>query len=111
MPAVRFFNALHILLGGLARSLLPSLFFHTSIGATTQTGQPPKGDTVTLTNNLERIEVLANTVLQLVDAKEYQQAHLILDMLEGRVQVVRRHIEHLQNVTDFAARPAGDEVT
>jgi hypothetical protein len=36
-------------------------------------------------------------------------AHLRLDELEGKVHAARRHIDHLQNVTDFAARPAGGD--
>jgi len=63
---------------------------------------------VTLTNHIQRIEALANECLQHVDRKEFPQAHLSLDGLEMNVLELRRHIEHLQNVTDFCARPAGD---
>jgi len=66
---------------------------------------------VTFTNHIQRIEVLANQALQHVDRKEYETAHLILDDLEKKVHQVHRHIDHLQNVRDFCARPAGDDVT
>jgi len=63
-----------------------------------------------LTNNIQRIEQLSGECLHHVDQKEYHQAHLILDAMEMNILQVRRHIEHLQNVTDFCARTAGDIV-
>lgn len=64
---------------------------------------------MTLTNHIQRIETLASECLHHVDRKEYHQAHSVLDGLEMNVLEVRRHIDHLQNVTDFAARPAGGD--
>jgi len=62
---------------------------------------------VTLTNNIERIKVLANDVVMHVDRKEYERAQIILDEIEKKGHEVHRHIAHLQNVRDFCARPAG----
>lgn len=67
-----------------------------------------KEHTVTLTNNIRDIEGIAYDVLHHVDRKEYEQAHCMLDNLERHIHEVRRHIDHLQNVRDFCARPAGD---
>ncbi len=64
---------------------------------------------MTITNHIRRIEELAGDVIYLVDHKDYEMAHLRLDELEGKVHAARRHIDHLQNVTDFAARPAGGD--
>ncbi len=63
---------------------------------------------MTLTNNSRAIEALANDVVHHVDRKEYAQAHCVLDNIESKVHEIRRHVDHLQNVADFAARPAGD---
>ena len=63
---------------------------------------------MTLTNNIQSIEGLANDVVHHVDRKEYERAHLVLDNLERKVHEVRRHVDHLQNVRDFCARPAGE---
>lgn len=65
---------------------------------------------MTLTNNVQRIEALASECLHHVDRKEYPQAHLVLDGLEMNVLELRRHIDHLQNVSDFCARPSGEDV-
>ena len=62
---------------------------------------------MTITNHMQRIEVLANDTLQHVDRKEYERAHIILDELVKKVHEAHRHIDHLQNVRDFCARPAG----
>ena len=70
-----------------------------------------QGDTVTLTNHVQNIELLAGSVLAHADAREYELAHVALDDIEKKVQAIRRHIDHLQNVTDFCARPAGEDVT
>ncbi|MBA7609968.1 hypothetical protein ES703_17171 [subsurface metagenome] len=67
-----------------------------------------KDSIMTLTNNTRDIETLANDVVHHVDRREYEQAHCMLDNIERKVHEVRRHIEHLQNVRDFCARPAGD---
>jgi len=64
---------------------------------------------VTLTNNIQDIESLASDALNHVDRKEYERAHLVLDNLESKVREVRRHVDHLQNVRDFCARPAGGD--
>lgn len=66
---------------------------------------------MTITNHIRRIGELAGDVLRLVDVKDYANAHLLLDELEGEVQAARRHIDNLQNVTDFCARPAGEDGT
>ncbi len=64
---------------------------------------------MTLTNHTRRIETLANDVVHHVDRKEYEQAHCCLDDIEKKVHAARRHIDHVQNVSDFAARPAGGD--
>lgn len=64
---------------------------------------------MTITNHIRRIQDLADDVIALVDLKDYGNAHLLLDELEGKVQAARRHIDHLQNVSDFCARPAGGD--
>jgi len=62
---------------------------------------------VTLTNNIRAIETSAQMALKHCDEKKYPQAHLDLDVIESKVRILRTHIDHLQNVTDFCARPAG----
>ena len=64
---------------------------------------------MTLTNNTRRIEELSGIVTTLVDSKKYEEAHCALDEIEKKVHAVHRHIDHLQNVTDFCARPAGGD--
>ncbi len=64
---------------------------------------------MTLTNNTKLIEDLAGAVTILIDNKQYAEAHLVLDEMESKVHAVRRHVEHLQNVTDFCSRPAGGD--
>lgn len=64
---------------------------------------------MTLTNHTKRIEELAGAVTILCDSRKYEEAHCALDNIEAKVHQVHRHIDHLQNVTDFAARPAGGE--
>lgn len=61
---------------------------------------------MTITNHIRRIEELAGHTIVFVDAREYEQAHCALDDIEKKVRAAHRHIDHLQNVTDFAARPA-----
>ncbi len=63
---------------------------------------------MTITNQIRRIEELAEYVLLSVDTKKYGEAHCLLDDIEKKVRESHRHIDHLQNVTDFCARPAGD---
>ena len=63
---------------------------------------------MTLTNHIRRIEDLAPQVIVFVDTKEYPLAHIALDDIEKSVRLAHRHIDHLQNVTDFCARPAGE---
>lgn len=72
---------------------------------------PPKKKehTVTLTNNIRAIETSAQLALKHCDEKKYPLAHLDLDVIEAKVRIVRTHIDHLQNVTDFAVRPAGGD--
>lgn len=60
---------------------------------------------MTLTNNIRDIERLANDVVHHVDRKEYNEAHLVLDNLEIKVREVRQHVDKLQSVSDFCARP------
>lgn len=62
---------------------------------------------MTITNHTRDIEAFANDVQHHVDRHEYGRAHIVLDEIEKRVRLAHRHIYHLQNVTDFAARPAG----
>ncbi len=52
---------------------------------------------------------MASHVTELADLRDYAQAHIKLDDIEKKLRAVRRHIDHLQNVTDFAARPAGGD--
>lgn len=66
---------------------------------------------MTITNHLRDIETLATETVHHVDRKEYHRAHLRLDEIENKARLAHRHIDHLQNVTDFAARPAGDDGT
>jgi len=56
---------------------------------------------VTLTNNTKRIEELAGAVMILCDNKKYEEAHVALDDIEKKVRELRRHIDHLQFVTQF----------
>lgn len=64
---------------------------------------------MTITNHIRDIETLANETIHHVDRKEYGRAHIRLDDIEKKVREAHRHIDHLQNVTDFAARPAGGD--
>lgn len=66
-----------------------------------------KEHTVTITNHTRHIEELAGEVIHYVDAREYPNAHICLDDIEKEVRLAHRHIDHLQNVTEFCARPAG----
>ncbi|MBA7563305.1 hypothetical protein ES708_04960 [subsurface metagenome] len=63
---------------------------------------------MTFTNHLRDIETLATETVHHIDRKEYHRAHLRLDEIERKVHETRRHIDHLQNVRDSCARPAGD---
>lgn len=64
---------------------------------------------MTLTNNIVRIQELADGVKCFVDDKKYHLAHSYLDDIMGHVYKLRRHIEHLQNVSDFCPRPEGGD--
>ena len=64
---------------------------------------------MTITNHFRRIHDLADLAIHFVDAKNYPKAHLALDDIEKKVRESHRHIDHLQNVTDFCARPAGED--
>ncbi len=63
---------------------------------------------MTITNHTSRIEDLAQQVIKHVDERKYAEAHEDLDFIEVRVRLAHRHIDHLQNVTNFGTRPAGD---
>ncbi|MBA7636118.1 hypothetical protein ES703_43733 [subsurface metagenome] len=63
---------------------------------------------MTITNHTRRIEELAGDVIHSVDAREYPNAHCALDDIEKEVRAAHRHIDHLQNVSDFCARPEGN---
>ena len=62
---------------------------------------------VTLTNHCSRIQELAHQVTSHADQRNYPVAHSALDDIEKKVHEIRRHLDHLQNVLDFCARPAG----
>jgi len=79
--------------------------------ARTLPGLPLKGDTVTLTNHIRNIEDLAPQCMEFADAKQYPLAHCALDDIEKEVRKLHRHIDHLQNVSDFCARPAGEDTS
>ena len=64
---------------------------------------------MTITNLCRDIETYSNDVIHHVDRREYCRAHLVLDEIEKRVRGAHRHVDHLQNVTDFASRPSGGE--
>ena len=66
---------------------------------------------MTSTTTIVRIEALASECQHHIDRKEYNQAHLVLDGLEMNVRGLRRHIDHLQNVIDFASRPEGSDTS
>ena len=72
-------------------------------------GHKLREHTMTLTNNTKRIEELAGAVTILIDNKQYEQAHIAIDELQSKVHALRRHVEHLQNVSDFCARPSGED--
>ena len=61
---------------------------------------------MTLTNHIKRIDELSGAFTILVDNRKYEEAHIVLDEIQATSHALRRHIEHLQNVTDFAARPS-----
>ena len=63
---------------------------------------------MTLTNHIRAIATHSQLALKHADEKNYSQVHLDLDVIESRVRLLRTHIDHLQNVTDFCARPAGE---
>ncbi len=64
---------------------------------------------MTITNHIQRIQSLADDTLRLADLKDYGNAHMLLDEIEKKVRLAHRHIDHLQNVTDFCARPAEED--
>ncbi len=64
---------------------------------------------MTITNHTRRIQDLTEQVIKHVDNRQYEEAHEDLDFIEVRIRLAHRHIDHLQNVTDFRARPAGEE--
>lgn len=64
---------------------------------------------MTLTNHIRAIETCSQLILKHCDEKDYPLAHLDLDVIESKVRILRTHIDHLQNVTDFAARPAEED--
>lgn len=66
---------------------------------------------MTLTNHIKRIEDLTSAFTIMVDNRKFGEAHIVLDEIQSKTQALRRHIEHLQNVTDFCARPAGEDGT
>lgn len=57
---------------------------------------------MTITNHTRQIVEIADNVIASVDKREYALAHLLLDDIEKKVREAHRHIDHLQNVTDFA---------
>jgi len=63
---------------------------------------------VTLTNHTKRIDELTGAFTILVDNKKYEDAHIVLDEIQSKVQSLRRHIDNLQNITRFTVRPAGE---
>lgn len=64
---------------------------------------------VTLTNNIRIIEASAQLALQHCDEKDYPHAHLDLDVIVAKVRIIRTHIDHLQNVLDFAPVCKGED--
>ena len=64
---------------------------------------------MTLTNHTKRIEELASAVTILCDSRKYEEAHCALDDIETKVHALRRHVDDLQNVHKFCARPAGED--
>lgn len=64
---------------------------------------------MTITNHIRRIEELAPDVMRLVDARDYANAHLLLDEIEKKVRVAHRHIDNLQRVTSEFPVPAPEE--
>jgi len=62
---------------------------------------------MTITNHAQRIEQLAGDVVRHADDRAYHQAHSALDDIEIKCRLIHRHIDHLQNVSEFAARPPG----
>jgi len=63
---------------------------------------------VTITNHIRNIEDLAPQVIEFVDARQYSLAHCALDEIEKEVRRSHRHIEHLQNVSEFCPIPKED---
>ena len=64
---------------------------------------------MTITNHIRRIEELSTAVIDLVDARDYEGAHVLLDEIGAKVHAAHRHIDTLQRVTSEFPVPA-DEV-
>lgn len=64
---------------------------------------------MTLTNHAQRIEALANNVVNLVDDDKYEEAQCALDDIEAKVHALRRHVDNLQEISRRQARPAEAE--
>ena len=63
---------------------------------------------VTITNHIRRIEELAASVLEHVDARRYPEAHIALDDIESKCHSARAHLIHLQDVLPPVHVPKGD---
>lgn len=62
---------------------------------------------MTLSNNVKQIYELTGMVEYHCDEREYEQAHCALDDIEAKVHALRRHVDTLQLMNIYAARPAG----
>ena len=57
---------------------------------------------MTCTNHIRIMQESIDKALSCIDSKEYPAAHLALDDLESQLRKLRRHIDHLQFVTQFS---------
>lgn len=64
---------------------------------------------MTLTNHFRSIDKLTALVLPLVDSKEYEQAHFVIDDIETKCRLAHRHIDKLQLIDDFNSIPKKKE--
>lgn len=62
---------------------------------------------MTITNHIRCIQNLADQVIEHVDDREYEHAHLALVDIEIRTRLAHEHVDHLQHVTPRDLVPAG----
>lgn len=60
---------------------------------------------MTITNQTKCIAELADQIQGIIDSREYELAHSVLDDIETKARLAHRHIDNLQLKADCNDRP------